>query len=247
MCVEPDLTSPQSGPSDSLALCGVTAGYDGSVALRAVSLTIPPGSVIGVLGPNGAGKTTLLRVASGLLRPSTGAVLLGDLELTHLAPHERARRGICLVPEGRGVFPSLTVYENLALFSPKYERAESIERALSAFAALGSRLRQIAGSLSGGEQQMLALARAYVQRPRFILLDEVSIGLAPIVVDQIYNFVQQLASERVGLVIVEQYASKVLAIADFVCLLSKGSIEHLERAADIDESELFARYSGTSS
>ena len=241
------MTSLSNGRSGSLTLSGITAGYDGTVALRDVSFTIPPGSVVAVLGPNGAGKTTLLRVASGLLRPSCGTVTLDGFDLTHLAPHERTASGICHVPEGRGIFPSLSVYENLCLFSPKLDRVRSMEMAVSAFPSLRSRLRQLAGSLSGGEQQMLALARAYVQRPRFILLDEVSIGLAPMVIDHIYEFVAQLASESVGLVIVEQYATKVLAIADFVCLLRKGSIEHLGKARDIGENELFARYSGSRS
>lgn len=229
----------------ALAMSGIVAGYESSVILRDVDLTVSRGSVVAVLGPNGAGKTTLLRVASGLLRPQQGTVKVGGVEVTGRSPHQLVSQGVCHIPEGRGIFASLTVEENLAVFSPKGSLSDAVEDALSIFPALGIHLRQSAGTLSGGEQQMLALARACIQRPRVILLDEVSIGLAPTMVDRIYESIAQLASEDISLVIVEQYVSKALAIADHVYLLSKGEVQSYGQSSDFDRDELFARYSGT--
>ena len=148
-----------------LELRGIKAGYGEHTVLRDVSLTVPPGTVVAVLGPNGAGKTTLLRVASGLLRPSAGTVLLGGEDVTRTPPHARARRGLCHIPEGRGIYPTLTVRENLVLHARPGEEDAALDRAVSAFPVLGERLRQSAGQLSGGQQQMLSLVRAYLAEP----------------------------------------------------------------------------------
>ena len=229
----------------TLALDRVTAGYGEATILRDVSLTVRSGEVLALLGPNGAGKTTLLRVASGLLHPTAGRMTLDGRDASQSLPHELARAGICHIPEGRAVFPSLSVRENLVLFSRKGLEIESVERALVAFPALVTHLRQSAGTLSGGEQQMLALARAYIRDPRLILLDEVSLGLAPILVDGIFEFIALLASENIGLLLVEQYANKALEIAHQVCLLSKGSIEFFGTTDELWGADIFARYVGT--
>jgi branched-chain amino acid transport system ATP-binding protein len=157
-----------------LSMHGVDAGYAGARVLRNVDLDVPRSSVVTLLGPNGAGKTTLLRVVSGLLRPTAGSVTIDGEDVTGFAPHRLVERGVCHVPEGRGIFPSLTVRENLVLQAVAGDEKPAIDRAVAAFPRLGERLTQIAGTMSGGEQQMLALARTYVQKPTFVLLDEVS-------------------------------------------------------------------------
>ena len=149
--------------------------------LRDIELTVPASSVVGLLGPNGAGKTTLLKMASGVLRPSKGAVCSTDTTSPRAGPR-RARTGICHIPEGRAIFRSLTVRENLVMQAPRGQKAAAIAR-LETFTVLGERRRQMAGTLSGGQQQMLAIAAAYVRDPRIVLVDEASLGLAPIVVD----------------------------------------------------------------
>jgi branched-chain amino acid transport system ATP-binding protein len=207
-----------------LELRGIEAGYGGHTVLRDVSLDVQPGTVVAVLGPNGAGKTTLLRVASGLLRPSAGTVLLAGEDVTRARPHARARRGLCHIPEGRGIYPALSVRENLALYSRKGEETAALDRATSAFPVLGEKMRQPAGQLSGGQQQMLALVRAYLTDPKVVLIDEASMGLAPVVVDKIFEFLGQIAASGTALVIVEQYVSRALALADRVYLLNKGGV-----------------------
>ncbi|HZQ77933.1 MAG TPA: ABC transporter ATP-binding protein [Acidimicrobiia bacterium] len=228
-----------------LELCGVTAGYGDTVVLRDVDVIVPDGTVVALLGPNGAGKTTLLSVASGLLRPRSGRVLLDGDDVTACGPDERVRRGLCHVTEGRSVFRALSVRDNLRMFTRRAagERA-AIERAVAAFPRLGERLDQIAGTMSGGEQQMLALARAYVSGASVILLDEVSMGLAPIVVNEIFAFLDRLADENRSLLIVEQYVSKALALADHVHLLSRGRIVFAGEPIELDGSDIFARYLG---
>jgi len=227
-----------------LLLENVEAGYAGTTVLRGVTLAVPPSSVVALLGANGAGKTTLLRVASGLLHPTSGQVTLDGENVSRLSPHNLMQRGVCHVPEGRGVFPSLTVRENLVLQSLAGREESSIEQAVSAFPKLGQRLNQIAGTMSGGEQQMLALARAYVQSPRFVLLDEVSMGLAQKIVDDIFEFLSVLAREGASLLLVEQYVSRALAVADYVYLLNRGEVAFAGEPQELEGTDVFLTYVG---
>jgi branched-chain amino acid transport system ATP-binding protein len=225
-------------------LRGVDAGYGGTQVLRGVDLVVPARSIVALLGPNGAGKTTLLRAASGLIRPTGGDIRLDGQSVLGLPPHDLCARGLCHVPEGRGVFPNLTVRDNLVLQSKPGNEKESIERAVSAFPRLGERLSQVAGTMSGGEQQMLALARTYVQQPRFVLLDEVSMGLAPKIVDEIFEFLERLAAEGSSLLLVEQYVTRALHAADYVYLLNKGRISFAGEVSEVDADAIAAEYVG---
>jgi len=227
-----------------LRLASVDAGYGDTLVLRDVDLIVPDGSVVSLLGPNGAGKTTLLRAASGLLRPSAGSVVLDGKDVTGRAPHELVARGVCHIPEGRGIFRNLTVRENLLSQAPATPAAEAVDRAVEAFPILGERLGQVAGTLSGGQQQMLALARAYVTDARLVLLDEVSMGLAPLVVDEIFAFVERLSAAGSSLLLVEQYVTRALAISDFVYLLNKGRVTFAGEPGELDEQQVFAGYVG---
>jgi branched-chain amino acid transport system ATP-binding protein len=226
-----------------LELRGIEAGYGSHIVLRDVSLTVPPGTVAAVLGPNGAGKTTLLRVASGLLRPAAGTVLFKGEDVTRAQAHARARNGLCHIPEGRGIYPSLTVRENLVLYCRKGEQAASVDLATSVFPVLGDKLRQPAGQLSGGQQQMLALVRAYLTSPALVLVDEASMGLAPVVVDKIFEFLGQLAASGTSLLIVEQYVNRALALADTVHVLNKGALVFSGKPEEIGD-DLFTHYLG---
>ena len=174
--------------SAGIELRNVAAGYAGTPVLRNVSLVVPSGSVVALLGPNGAGKTTLLNVISGVLAPDAGSVWLQGADVTAESSHRRAGRGLCHVPEGRGIFPNLTVRQNIALHADQRREDEAIAAAVDAFPSLGQRLAHQAGTLSGGEQQMLALSAARVRRPDVVLLDEVSTGLAPRIIDEIFAF-----------------------------------------------------------
>ena len=225
----------------------IVAGYGPHVVLRGVDLTVPDEAVVALLGPNGAGKTTLLRTASGQLRPSSGVVRYNADDITELTPDERARRGICLIPEGRGVFPGLSVRDNLRLQAPPDGEAEAIPAAVRAFPRLGERLDQRAGTLSGGEQQMLALARVYTSAPSVILFDEVSMGLAPMIVDDIFEHIAALRHRSVSLVIVEQYVARALAIADYVYVLIKGTIEFAGEPTELGRDEILTSYLGEAS
>jgi branched-chain amino acid transport system ATP-binding protein len=228
-----------------LELQNVTAAYGDTVALRDVSLVVPAGSVVALLGPNGAGKTTLLSVASGLLRPRSGRVLLDRQDVSERPVDSLVRQGLCHVTEGRSIFPGLTVRENLRMFAPLSEEGEAIERALQAFPRLGERLGQVAGTMSGGEQQMLALARAYVRQAPIVLLDEVSMGLAPIIVDEIFEFLGRIAAEGTSLLLVEQYVAKALDLASIVYLLVRGRIVFAGETAELAGTDLFAQYLGS--
>jgi branched-chain amino acid transport system ATP-binding protein len=222
----------------------IVAGYGDSTVLRDVSLTVPDGKVVALLGPNGAGKTTLLRVASGLLSPRSGTIRLDGAPLVGKAPDAFARAGICHVPEGRGIFRSLSVRENILLQAPGADADVALTRAIEAFPRLGERLSQRAGTMSGGEQQMLAMARAYLANPHLVLLDEVSLGLAPMIVDEIFDFLAKLAREGASLLLVEQYISRALAIADFVFVLNQGEIAFAGETDELDQAELYRTYVG---
>jgi branched-chain amino acid transport system ATP-binding protein len=228
-----------------LELRNISAGYDTGLVLRNVSLTVPPAAVVALLGANGAGKTTLLRVASGQLRPISGSVVLDGKDMTGKRSEKLAQRGICHVPEGRGIFPSLSVAENIRLQAPTGAgRRKAIARATQAFPRLGERLEQRAGTLSGGEQQMLALVRAYLCSPKVVLLDEVSMGLAPKIVDEIFVHLSQLARTGISLLVVEQYVSRALELADYVYILDRGRVSYVGEPAEISEEAVAHSYLG---
>ena len=230
-----------------LELRTIDAGYQGTRVLRQVSLVVPDNAVVALIGPNGAGKTTLLRVAAGLLAPTSGSVRLDGEDATRWSCDARARAGVCLVPEGRGIFPNLTVRENLVLQTPAWAPPATIDRAISAFPTLGERLQQRAGRMSGGEQQMLALAHAYISDPRVVLLDEVSMGLAPRIVDEIFEHLRTLASGGPSLLLVEQYVARALELADYVCVLRRGEVEFVGEPWELGTDAILASYLGEAS
>jgi branched-chain amino acid transport system ATP-binding protein len=198
-------TAPPAALVPVLELRGISAAYGQTPILRDISIAVNPGEVVALLGPNGMGKTTTLRVAAGLLAPRKGKVLVAGKDVTRLSPNRRAAAGLCLIPEGRGIFRGLTVAENLRLQVPKgLSATASIDIVVDAFPVLGKRLSQLAGKMSGGEQQMLALARAYVCNPKVVLLDEVSMGLSPLMVDNVFDAITRLTAAGVSLLIVEQ-------------------------------------------
>ena len=225
-----------------LGINGLTARYGAATVLRNVDLEVKPGEVVALLGPNGAGKTTLMRTAAGLVHASGGSVTLSGVDVTRRSPHRRARSGLCLVPEGRGIFPSLTVRENLRLQGAPRQRKETLERIVEAFPVLGERLGVPAGRLSGGQQQMIALGRCLVTNPDVVMLDEVSMGLAPLVIDQIFEALERLARTGTALLVVEQYVSRALAMADSVYVLSRGQVSWRGTPSEITEEEIMRRY-----
>jgi branched-chain amino acid transport system ATP-binding protein len=203
----------------------VRAGYGRVEVLRDLDLVVPEGALVALVGANGAGKTTTLRTIAGLLRPTAGEVRLDGRPLGRRQPFEVARAGVCLIPEGRGIFPALTVRENLAMQLPGRGRdTDRLDRVFADFPRLRERQAQRAGTLSGGEQQMLAMARALVTDPRVLLLDEISMGLAPLVVEQLFETVQALATAGTTILLVEQYLTYALRLADLVYVLAKGSV-----------------------
>ncbi len=230
--------------ANAMTLTKVTAGYGRTTVLREVDLVVPEGQVVALLGPNGAGKTTLLKVAAGFLAPSSGTIDLRGATAPR-RPNGRAREGLCHIPEGRGVFGRLTVAENLRLQLPPWAKGGTIEPALEAFPVLKERLSQTAGTMSGGQQQMLALSRCFLAEPRVVLLDEVSMGLAPIVVDEIFEALRKLAQSGVALLLVEQYVAKALALSDRVVVLDRGRVALQGTPDEIDAETLHRQYLGT--
>jgi branched-chain amino acid transport system ATP-binding protein len=226
----------------AVELRGIAAGYGGAVVLRDINLVVPAASAIALLGPNGAGKTTLLRTISGSIRPTSGAVLRDGENVTGLSVEKRAQRGLCHIPEGRGVFPSLTVKENLSLFAPRRQRKRALELATAAFPVLGQRLAQRAATLSGGEQQMLAMVRAYLSDPSLVLVDEASMGLAPLLVDQVFDFLRSLTAAGTSLLVVEQYVRRALDLVDSAYLLNRGRIVLEGTPQELEDSDLFEHY-----
>jgi branched-chain amino acid transport system ATP-binding protein len=234
-------------PEELLRAENVTAGYGETIVLRDVSIGVRPASVVALLGPNGAGKTTLLRTISGLMRPMSGRIWLGDQEITGRPAELVARAGLCHVPEGRGIFPSLTVRENLILQAKRGSERSGVDRIAEMFPELGRRLGQVAGSMSGGEQQMLALARATLSEPSLVVVDEASLGLAPVLVDRIFETFVNITAAGTALLIVEQYVSRALQIADTAYLLDRGTVAFAGPAAELDGDELTRRYLGVAS
>jgi branched-chain amino acid transport system ATP-binding protein len=222
-----------------LELRDVEASYGPFRALFGVSLGVRAGSVTALLGANGAGKTTVARVATGLVRPTAGDVRFEGESVLGLKPFELARRGIVHAPEGRSVFASLTVRENLEL---SFRRAlgrrgvdPALARAYELFPRLGERRKQVAGTLSGGEQRMLSLARVMVSPPKLLVADELSLGLAPIVVDEVYRNLRAIRDAGTAILLVEQYVSHALALADDAVVLAKGAVAHAGPAAELGD------------
>lgn len=212
-----------ASPPHLLEVRGLVAHYGKVPALHGVDLVVPAGTVTALLGPNGAGKSTVLKAIAGLVPPTSGEVLLHGDSLDGAGPHDRARRGICLIPEGRGVFPNLTVAENLKLALDG--RPGARDDVLELFPRLGERLEQRAGTLSGGEQQMLALARAVGAEPALLMADELSLGLAPRLVQTVFDTLRSVHEQQGRtLLLVEQYAAQAVGLADLVYILNRGAV-----------------------
>jgi branched-chain amino acid transport system ATP-binding protein len=231
-----------------LAVEGLTVGYGSVLAVRGVSLEVGAGEIVAALGPNGAGKTTLLRSLAGALKPRSGSIRFDGASIAGMTPEAVVRRGIALVPEGRHVFPKLTVEENLTIGgitrNDREELRDDAARWLGRFPILGERAGQLAGTLSGGEQQQLAVARALMSRPRLLLLDEPSLGLGPIFVDRIFELVTELRAAGTTILLVEQNVHRALEIADRAYVLSVGSVVASGPTDGLIQGELERSYLG---
>ena len=217
--------------------------YYGKIhALKDVSISIEKGEVVTIIGANGAGKSTMLRTTSGLLKPRTGSIRLEGEDLTQLRPHEIVMKGVVQVPEGRRVFGRLTVKENLEMgaftIADKKKNLENIDHVFTMFPRLKERSKQVAGTLSGGEQQMLAMGRALMSNPRVLLLDEPSMGLAPVLVDGIFDTIRQLHAAGTTILLVEQNARMALQVASRGYVLQTGAIIFSDSAASLADNEM---------
>ncbi len=233
----------------SLVVKGLVVAYGRTTAVKGIDLDVPEGHVVCLIGANGAGKTTIMRAISGLLRPRAGTIILDGTDIAGMRAHRVAARGLLQVPEGRQIFAELTVDENLAigawLTQDRAEIARRREAVLARFPRLRERLRQLAGSMSGGEQQMLALGRALMGAPKLLLLDEPSMGLAPLFVEEIFGIIAGLKREGTTILLVEQNASAALEVADDAYVLETGKIVLQGPAAAIAEDpKVVAAYLG---
>jgi branched-chain amino acid transport system ATP-binding protein len=228
-----------------LEIADLVTAYGKIEALKGVSLAVAQGSITCLLGPNGAGKTTLMMTATGILRPRRGSIRFNGEEIAGQAPHDIVARGIALVPENRLVFPTMTVTDNLA--AGAYQRsdkagiADDVERLLARFPRLKERAQQLAGTLSGGEQQMLAVARALMSRPKLLLMDEPSLGLAPLVVEEIFRIVGELNRDGTTIFLVEQNAHMALQVAHHFYLMEQGRISFSGTPGEVAEDEVIRR------
>src|SRR6478609_3238616 len=230
-----------------LKLDCVNISYGAIQAVREVSLEIPKGQVVTIIGANGAGKSTLLKSVVGLEPVVTGRVFLDGKDITSVPAHKRTKLGIALSPEGRGVFPDQTVQDNLLLgaYAVTDSTAQKIERSYKMFPRLRERQDQMAGTLSGGEQQMLAIARALMCDPKLLLLDEPSLGLAPIIIQDIFRTIRTLRETGLTILLVEQMANQALAVADFAYVLETGRITHQGKGSELlNDERVRAAYLG---
>ncbi|HZU78286.1 MAG TPA: ABC transporter ATP-binding protein [Acidimicrobiales bacterium] len=244
--MSPERTRLTTAQPPALEIDNLSVSYGGMRALTEVNLTVPDGAVVALLGPNGAGKSTTLRAISGLVRSDSGRIRVHGVRVDNRPAHAVARLGVCHVPEGRGIFPSLSVQENLEMVSYTVTgEVDAVTGARQLFPVLGQRLKQLAGSLSGGEQQMLSLARALLARPRLIMVDEISMGLAPIIVQQLFDALRERAQSGMSILLVEQYVDAALDLADFVYVLDKGRVVDVGEPADVREGGLVSAYLGS--
>ena len=227
-----------------LELHGVRASYGRIEVLHGVDFTVAAGEVFALLGPNGAGKSTTLNVCAGLVPVTAGAVRFAGRRLNGFPPDRLARLGVCLIPEGRGVFPNLTVSENLHMMTyAGVSRGDVEAKAYERFPRLRERRTQVAGTMSGGEQQMLAMARSLATDPALLLLDELSMGLAPLVVEELYGVVKLIAADGISIVVVEQFARAVLGVADRAGIMLHGQVRKIGAPSELED-ELSAAYLG---
>ena len=221
----------------AIELLDVRAGYGRIEVLHGVSFAVPSGCVYALLGPNGGGKSTTLQVISGNIKPNSGCVHIAGVHVNGAKPDALARAGVSRIPEGRGIFPNLTVEENLRMWT--YAAGLSVrdvqDRAFTRFPRLAERRGQRAGTLSGGEQQMLAMSRGLVAEPSVLLVDEIPMGLAPIIVAELYELVRALAEEGITILLVEQFANTALKVSDFAAVMSNGRITAVGQPQDIEE------------
>src|SRR5439155_2096285 len=231
-----------------LRLRNVESRYGAFVALQHVSLVVPEGSVVALLGPNGVGKTTLLRTVSGMMAPSSGEITFDGIRIDDLPDHEIARLGLEHIPEGRGIFPTLSVRENLLMAAYTTDGLNgALARVNELFPVLETRRDQIAGTLSGGEQQMLSLARAIITRPRLLMVDELSLGLAPRLVGELFDTLEKIKQEGTTILLVEQYVRYALRLADIVVILHKGQVAFIGEPGELaHEGKLVEAYLGGS-
>jgi len=232
-----------------LEVSGLRAGYGRLPVIFGIELTVEEGEIVALLGLNGAGKTTTLRAISGMIPVMAGTIRFGGEDITGAHAERITRRGLLHVPEGRGIFPNLRVDESLRLAAAlaKLDSAEAgrrVEEAYTTFPSLERRRAQPAGTLSGGEQQMLALARSYLAGSTTVLLDEVSMGLAPKIIDEIFEYLHRLASQGAALLLVEQYVGRALELADFVYILNKGRVQFVGESDELGEEQILASYLG---
>jgi branched-chain amino acid transport system ATP-binding protein len=221
----------------ALELIDVHAAYGRIEVLRSVNLVVPKGSVFALLGPNGAGKSTTLRIASGRMVPTRGCVHVAGNHVNGAHPAELAKAGVCTIPEGRGIFPNLSVIENLwvATNAGNLSQDDVRDRTFDAFPRLKDRASQVAGTLSGGEQQMLAMARAIATEPALLLLDEISMGLAPLIVADLYESVARFARQGIAILIVEQFAKAALAVADYAAVMKQGRVQMMGEPQEVED------------
>ena len=229
-----------------LELSSVRAGYGRIDVLHGVDLSLAPGEVYALLGPNGAGKSTTLAVASGQIVPSSGSLMMCGRDVTGVTPDVLARAGVCLIPEGRGIFPNLTVIENLRMATFTGTSFHEVQdRVFAQFPRLRERRRQTAGTLSGGEQQMLSMGRALATDPAVLLIDELSMGLAPLIVEELYDHVRRIAASGLSILIVEQFAHEILGVADLAGIMLHGQIVETGTPAQIADDLTSAYLGGT--
>jgi branched-chain amino acid transport system ATP-binding protein len=227
---------PESSSNAILEVIDVHAAYGRIEVLRGVNLVVPQGAVVALLGPNGAGKTTLLKVISGQMKATRGHIHVGGHHVNGCSPDELARVGLCTIPEGRGIFPNLTVEENLTLVTYAGVSDRSVrDTAFTQFPRLKERRRQLAGTMSGGEQQMLAMSRALATNPALLVLDELSMGLAPLIVAELYEAVAEIAKSGVSVLVVEQFARTALAVAEYGAVMLGGKIVAMGQPEDLTE------------
>lgn len=238
---------PAAGPAQILSIEALSGGYGELRVLRDINLDLPEATVVALLGRNGVGKTTLLRTLSGLLKPSSGRVTFRGSDVTKMPPQDRAALGLCFVPEGRAVFRDLTVEDNIRLFAPRSMKGEAQEKVYSIFTRLGERRSHLASQLSGGEQQMLALARAFLVNPSAVLVDEPSFGLAPRAIDIVFDALAALAAEGSSILLVEQYVERALGFARDVYVMDKGALTYAGEARHLTAADITSRYFGVDS